>query len=80
MGETPLMSFGVGGKVDVLECESRTVTRACRSNMAKSPRFFPQLEIVDLVLPILSVYIAQLIKCLQENFQKLSELQQFLHS
>ena len=61
IGETPLVSFGVGGKVDVLECESRTVTRACRSNIGQIPSFLPQLEIVDLVLPILSVYIVQLI-------------------
>ena len=34
IGEKPLVSLGARGKFNVLECDSRTITRVCRSSMA----------------------------------------------
>ena len=38
MGEKPLVSLGAGGKFNVLECDSRAITRVCRSSMAAETR------------------------------------------
>ena len=38
IGEKPLVSLGARGKFNVLECDSRTITRVCRSNMAAQTR------------------------------------------
>ena len=38
IGETPLVSHGARGKFNVLECDSRTITRECRSSMAAETR------------------------------------------
>ena len=34
IGEKPFVSLGARGKFNVLECDSRTITRVCRSSMA----------------------------------------------
>ena len=34
IGEKPLVPLGARGKFNVLECDSRTITQVCRSNMA----------------------------------------------
>ena len=33
IGQQPLVSLGARGKFNVLECDSRTITRVCRSSM-----------------------------------------------
>ena len=38
MGEKPLASLGTRGNFNVLECDSRTITRVCRSSMAAETR------------------------------------------
>ena len=38
IGEKPLVSLGARGKFNVLECDSRTVTRVCRSSTAAETR------------------------------------------
>ena len=38
IGEKPLVSLGARGKFNVLECDSRTFTRVCRSSMASVTR------------------------------------------
>ena len=38
IGEKPLVSLGARGKFNVLECDSRTITRVCRSSMAAETR------------------------------------------
>ena len=38
IGEKPLVSLGSRGKFNVLECDSRTITRVCRSSMAAETR------------------------------------------
>ena len=38
IGEKPLVSLGARGKFNVLECDSRTITRVCRSSMASETR------------------------------------------
>ena len=38
IGEKPLVSLGARGKVNVLECDSRTITRVCRSSMVAETR------------------------------------------
>ena len=38
IGEKPLVSLGARDKFNVLECDSRTITRLCRSNMAAETR------------------------------------------
>ena len=38
IGEKSLVSLGARGKFKVLECDSRTITRVCRSSMATETR------------------------------------------
>ena len=38
IGERPLVPRGARGKFNVLECDSRTITRVCRSSMAAETR------------------------------------------
>ena len=38
IGEKSLVSLGARGKFNVLECDSRTITRVCRSSMAAETR------------------------------------------
>ena len=38
IGEKPLASLGNRGQFNVLECDSRTITRVCRSSMAAETR------------------------------------------
>ena len=38
IGEKSLVSLGAKGKFNVLECDSRTITRVCRSSMAAETR------------------------------------------
>ena len=38
IGEKPLVSLGARGKFNVLECDSRTITRVCRSSIAAETR------------------------------------------
>ena len=38
IGEKPLVSLGARGKFNVFECDSRTITRVCRSSMAAETR------------------------------------------
>ena len=38
IGEKPLVSLGARGKFNVLECDSRTISRVCRSSMAAETR------------------------------------------
>ena len=38
IGEKPLVSLGARGKFNVLECDSRTIKRVCRSSMAAETR------------------------------------------
>ena len=38
IGENPLVSLGARGKFNVLECDSRTITRVCRSSMPAETR------------------------------------------
>ena len=39
IGENPLVSLGARGKFNVLECDSQTITRVCRSSMTAETRF-----------------------------------------
>ena len=38
IGEKPFVSLGAMGKFNVLKCDSRTITRVCRSSMAAETR------------------------------------------
>ena len=38
IGEKPLVCLGARSKFNMLECDSRTITRVCRSNMAAEIR------------------------------------------
>ena len=49
-GEKPLASLGAGGKFDVLECDSRTIARVCRSSIAAETRVFGTARRLNAVL------------------------------